>query len=101
MFFLIGDSVAFNRFLNRFVVRPKFKAVAFDIRKDFIVIFSQCGCKIPRDHHSDIVFVPANGADTLGAFRREAFAEEKSISIFIPNRTVYGLSATSHSGIFE
>ena len=57
MWYILENAVAFDRFLNRFVVRPCAEFFLFDKRKRRIVLFGERRRKIPRDHHIDIVFV--------------------------------------------
>ena len=56
-FAVVGNAVTFDRFLNRFVMRPYVEFFLFDKRKSGIVLFCERRRKIPRDHHIDIVFV--------------------------------------------
>lgn len=54
---LVGDTIAFYRLADGFVVRPWGEAALLDVRnRRFVLLGEGCG-KVPGDHHVYIIFL--------------------------------------------
>ena len=73
---LVGNAVAFNRFLDGLLMRPGFEPAFFYINNTLIVSFRKRGRKIPGDHHFYIIVFAVNFCDPVQVFRFEILSEE-------------------------
>ena len=58
-----GDASALQSLLYGFVVRPLLQAVGLQIGKCCLILLGQSGCKVPGNHHVDIVFLSVQGCN--------------------------------------
>ena len=59
------NPAALDCLLYRLIMRPEGKPALLYIHKRRFMLLKKRGCKVPCDHHIDIIFVPMNIADHL------------------------------------